>query len=76
MTMTLATSGQAHVQGNGLLAGEFTARTTRRRHSAGRISVRQMARAVADWWADDSMSSRFAHESARDERMLRRHSRP
>jgi hypothetical protein len=46
--------------------------TSRRQHATSRLQLRQLLSAFAAWWADDSMSSRFDQERARDEQMARR----
>ena len=57
----------------GGLSGLTTQRIARRRRGRW-ISLRQSARGLAAWWADDSMGARFEQECASDQQMLRPHS--
>jgi hypothetical protein len=57
----------------GQLTAKLAGRTVTRPHLAPHISLRLVARRLADWWADDSMNARFERERERDQQMLRRH---
>jgi hypothetical protein len=51
----------------------YTGRITGRSPATRGFRFRRCYRALALWWADDSMYARFEHERARDNRLLHRH---
>ena len=54
---------------------EYTGRITRRSPARRRVPLRPWFRALAAWWADDSMHARFEQQRARDDQLLLRHAR-
>jgi hypothetical protein len=54
---------------------EYTGRITRRSAARRGFPLRPWFRALAAWWADDSMYARFEQQRARDDQLLLRHAR-